>query len=133
MSRIIRCNVLVALVALFFTSCSEPSTATLKDIEYGSYKVVVRDLEFMHSGLHNTDICVTDLHDSHLPTTKGFQCFLNGYDFVGLTVEWRSARVIDIHFKCGTVSSFSNFAIISDNRKIPDDFHIFLHDEDTCD
>lgn len=132
MSRIIRCNVFVVVITLFLASCSEPKTVTLKNIEYGSYKVVVRDLEFLHSGIHNTDVCVTDLHDSHFPDTKGFQCFLKGYDFSALDVKWRSVHAIDVYFKCGTVSSFSNFAIISENRKIPDDFHIFLHDEDNC-
>lgn len=105
---------------------------TINDVNYGSYKIVIRDLEFFNSRIRNKDVCVTDLHDAHFPSTKGFQCFLRGYDFSGLAVKWRSSHIIDVYFKCGTVSSFSNFAIISKNRKMPDDFHIFLHDEDSC-
>lgn len=132
MSRTIKFNVSVVVAALCLASCSEPKTVTVSNVEHGSYKVVVRDLEFLHSGIHNTDVCVTDLNDSDFPTTKGFQCFLKGYDFVGLVVSWRAPHVIDVRFKCGNVSSFSNFAIISKNRHIPEHFHVFLQDQDSC-
>lgn len=133
MKRITGCKVLaVAVAILFLVSCSKPRTVAFTYVKHGSYKVIIRDLEFFHSGIHNTDVCVADLNDNHFPSTKGFQCFLSGHDFVGLGVQWQSAHAINIHFKCGTVSSFSNFAIISKNRDIPIDFHIFMHDLDDC-
>lgn len=101
-------------------------------IKYGDYKVVIRDLELINSGIHNVDICVVDIRDDLFPSTKGFQCFFGGYDFVGLEIKWRSANVIDIYFDCGVVSSFSNGAVISKNRKIPDAFHVFIHDANSC-
>jgi hypothetical protein len=125
-------NASVVVTVLCLASCSEPKTVTVNNVEHGSYKVVVRDLEFLHSGIHNTDVCVTDLNDGDFPTTKGFQCFLKGYDFVGLTVSWRAPHVIDVRFKCGNVSSFSNFAIISKRKHMPENFHVFLQDQDSC-
>lgn len=80
-------NASIVVAVLCLASCSEPKTVTVNNVVQGNYKVVVRDLEFLHSGIHNTDICVTDLDDGDFPTTKGFQCFLRGYDFVGLTVS----------------------------------------------
>lgn len=123
---------IVVIAAMLLTACSEPQTVRLTYFKYGSYKVAIRDLEFLHSGIHNIDVCVTNVQDNSFPTTKGFQCFLNGYDFVDLSVKWRSAHVIDIYFRCGNVSSFSNGAVISGNRKAPDEFHVFMHDADSC-
>lgn len=117
---------------LLLVSCSTQRNQTLTYIKYGDYKVVIRDLELINSGIHNIDICVADIQDDHFPATEGFQCFLRGYDFVGLEATWRSATVIDIHFDCGVVSSFSNGAVISAKRKIPDAFHVFIHDANNC-
>jgi hypothetical protein len=92
------------------------------EVRNGSFKVVVRSQEFDHSGIRNFDVCVDDAASTHFPTDKA-QCFLHGFDFVGLGAKWVDERNVDVSFACGRVSNFTNFVVVSDDGRLPVEFH----------
>lgn len=99
------------------------------EVQNGSFKVVIRSQEFLHSGTVNIDICVAETSSRTFPT-KGAQCFLNGYDFGDLSAKWLGNREIEISFKSGWLSQFRNYALVSPkNSSVPVGFHISVHDE----
>lgn len=88
---------------------------------------IVRTQELNNSGSYNVDICVANISSNVFPKKKN-QCFLNGYDFDGLTVKWRSPNVIEVYFRSGRVSHFTNSAFAYPHGPIPEEFHILLCD-----
>jgi hypothetical protein len=99
----------------------------LSEFQNGPFKVIVRRQEINHSGEENVDICVTTTSSSGFPTSK-YQCFLNGYDFDGLTIGWKGPRVIVVSFSSGRVSHFSNTASVDPGGGTPEEFHTLLCD-----
>jgi hypothetical protein len=117
----------VCFLSLIIPSCGKPTEENVVEFKNGEFKIEVRSQEFHNSGIRNVDVCVADLASKEFPRDKG-QCFLHGFDFSGLSVKWRSERDLEIAFDCGRVSTFSNFAILSQGRSIPVEFHATLHE-----
>ena len=118
------------VIALALVSCTrkEESVAEMKN---GAFKIDVRSQEFNNSGVINMDVCVASASDSEFP--KGnLQCFLNGYDFVGLKARWVSQHEIEVSFNCGRVSAFNNYAVVSVKGALPVEFHAVLRDNANC-
>jgi hypothetical protein len=119
--------IIACILSLVLLSCGKPTEKNVIEVKNGAYKVEVRSQEFHHSGLRNVDICVADVVSKQFPMDEG-QCFLHGFDFSGLTVKWLSGPNIEISFRCGRVSRFSNFALISKGHPLPVEFHATLND-----
>ena len=117
------------LLFFFVVSCRKPTQENLEEVKNYSFKAVIRSYEFYHSSLFNADVCVAEANANTFPTDRG-QCFLHGFDFSGLSVKWRSERDLEISFECGRVTTFSNFALLSEGREVPVEFHATLHE--TC-
>jgi hypothetical protein len=99
----------------------------MSEIKEGPFKVVVRTQEMNHSGSQNVDVCVENASSSGFPDNK-YQCFLNGYDFSGLSVKWQGPRVIEVSFRSGRVSHFTNSAFVYPGGPVPAEFHTLLCD-----
>jgi hypothetical protein len=97
------------------------------EVRNGAFKILVRSQEFHHSGIRNIDICVAEISGRGFPE-KRIQCLLHGFDFSGLSVKWQSQREIEISFDCGRVSTFANYAVVSPDGSLPEDFHATLRD-----
>lgn len=115
-------------LVLMTSSCARPTEQSVTAVKSGDFKVDVRSQEFDNSGVRNVDICVTDAASRDFPEDKD-QCFLHGFDFSGLSIKWLSERKIAISFKCGRVSTFSNFALVSEGHDVPVQFHATLDDQ----
>lgn len=102
----------------------------MAEVKNGAFKVVVRTQEMNHSGSKNVDICVANTSSTDFPTDK-LQCFLNGYDFDGLSVKWRGPQKIEVSFQSGRVSYFTNAAFVYPGGSVPEEFHTVLCD--ACD
>jgi hypothetical protein len=100
---------------------------SVTELRNGTFKIDVRSQEFRHSGIRNIDICVAEAANSRFPE-KQIQCLLHGYDFSGLSVNWKSEREIEIFFDCGRVSSFANSAVVSRIGSLPVEFNAILRD-----
>lgn len=99
----------------------------MSEIKDGPFKVVVRTREMNHSGSKNVDVCVANASSPVFPDNK-LQCFLNGYDFDGLSVKWQAPRVIEVSFHSGRVSHFTNTAFVYPGGPVPEEFHTLLCD-----
>jgi hypothetical protein len=99
----------------------------VSEVKDGPFKVVVRTQEIGHMGTQNVDVCVANASSTGFPDRK-VQCFLNGYDFDGLTVAWRGPQAIEVSFRSGRVSHFTNSAFVYPGGPIPEEFHIVLCD-----
>ncbi|WP_147293309.1 hypothetical protein [Dyella monticola] len=97
----------------------------MTEIKNGPFKVDVRVQEINYSGSQNIDVCVANSDNKIFPDKK-VQCFLNGYDFDGLSIKWLSPRVIKVSFRSGRVTGFTNSAFVYSNGTIPEEFHIIL-------
>jgi hypothetical protein len=117
----------IFLLTLVLTACDKPTEEKVAEFKNDHYKVVVRSREFHDSGIRNIDICVAEVNSTAFPEDKG-QCFLRGFDFSALSVNWRSLRDVEISFDCGRVTSFTNFAVISKGLTVPVEFHVSLHE-----
>lgn len=102
----------LCLLVTLAISCAKPTEEKVTAVENGDFKILVRSQEFHHSSIRNVDICVAETTSREFPKDKG-QCFLHGFDFSGLTVKWRSERIVEIAFDCGRVTTFSNSAILT--------------------
>jgi hypothetical protein len=121
--------VLSGLLLAFMLFARGRPNETVTEAENGPFKVLIRSQEFHHSGTINVDVCVTESSSRKFPNNERLQCFLNGYDFSGLSVKWLSQRDIEIAFDCGRVTSFRNSAFVYPNGPIPVEFHATLRDE----
>lgn len=115
-------------MVIFLQSCRKITHQTVSGIENGPFKIIVRTQEFNNSGSQIVDICVANTASQEFPD-KRVQCFLKGYDFDGLSVKWRTAAVIEVYFRSGRVTHFTNSALAyPPGDSIPEAFHILLCD-----
>lgn len=128
MHRLLIC--VICSVLSVSVSCA-PTKQTVTEVKNGAFKVLVRSREFHHSSIDNVDVCVTDASSTKFPTDTKLQCLLSGYDFSGLSVKWQSDREIEVSFRCGRVSSFSNDATVLHKGAPPVEFHAILRED--CD
>jgi len=131
MAKLISVLAACALAVLALSACSVGKTQTFKTISNGGFKIVIRSTEPINSGIHNIDICVLPTADTTFPPHyRKAQCFLQGYDLDGLTVQWLAPNYIKISIKDGWVSEFRNSATVSiKGSTIPASFHIWLYDQ----
>src|SRR6202140_23716 len=80
--------VLSGLLLAFMIFARGKPNETVTEARNGPFKVLVRSLEFHHSGSINVDVCVTDSSSIAFPKSEKVQCFLHGYDLSGLSVKW---------------------------------------------
>jgi hypothetical protein len=112
---------------IFIQSCRKVTDLSLSEIENGPFKVIVRTQEFNNSGSRIVDVCVTNTLNHQFPG-NGVQCFLKGYDFDDLSVKWQGPTVIEVSFRAGRVTHFTNSALVYPDGSIPEGFHILLCD-----
>ncbi len=109
-------------------SCRGTPDESVTEVENGPFKILVRSQEFHKSGIHNVDICVTETSNREFPKNK-LQCFFHGFDFSELSAKWRGQREIEVSFRCGRVTYFTNDAFVYPKGPVPEDFHATLRDE----
>lgn len=107
--------------------CRKITEQSVLEVKNGNFKVMIRSQELNNSGSKNIDICVAN-SSTHAFPDKKIQCFLNGYDFDGLAVRWQGSQVIQVSFRSGRVSRFTNSAFVYPGGPIPEEFHILLCD-----
>lgn len=116
--------------AMILSACAAKPQEKMTEYRGEGLKIGIRTQEFHNSGIKNIDICAMPLLATSFPKDEG-QCFLKGYDFSDLSVEWKSPQQIDISFRCGRVSSFKNFAIVPERDHQSIQVHATLIDN--CD
>jgi hypothetical protein len=109
------------------TACKGKPEETFTDITNGQYKAIIRTQEFHHSGIVNTEVCITHSSDTQFPSSQ-LQCFLRGYDFSNLSASWKSPTEIVISFRCGRIGRFSNDPILDSDGTLPQGFYVYLND-----
>jgi len=124
--QMIRLCVLCCLL-LLLQACKRTTEESVSETRNGDYKVVVRSQEFNNSGIRNLDFCVAETASHQFPQKKS-QCFLHGFDFTGLSVKWRSQRIVEISFACGRVDQFRNSAFVYPEGPVPEEFYVILQD-----
>jgi len=107
--------------------CRKVTEQSVSEVKNGNFKVMIRSQEFNNSGSKNIDICVANTSTHAFPDKK-LQCFFNGYDFDGLAVRWQGSQVIEVSFRSGRVTRFSNSATGYSDGGSPEAFHILLCD-----
>ena len=112
---------------ILLQSCKRVSEQTVYEVKNGAFKVVVRTQEMSPSGTQNVDVCVANASSSGFPEKK-MQCFLSGYDFDGLSVKWKGTQIIEVSFRSGRVSRFTNSAFAYPGGSVPEEFHTLLCD-----
>jgi hypothetical protein len=112
---------------VILSSCRGKPDETIIEVNNGAFKVLVRSQEFHRSGIRNIDICVANTSSPGFPDNKA-QCFLHGFDFDGLTVKWQGPQVIEVSFRSGRISHFTNSAIAYPSGPVPTEFHVILCD-----
>ena len=125
MQRLRLCAVCSLVIAL--SGCKGKPEETFTEVKNGAFKVVIRSQEFHHSSIRNIDICVENSSNSGF-ANKRDQCFLHGFDFDGLTVKWQGPQVIEVAFRSGRVSYFTNSAVAYPGGPVPVEFQILLCD-----
>ncbi len=125
MKRLRLCTIFCLMIAL--SSCRGKPDETITEVKNGAFRVLIRSQEFHHSGIRNVDICVANISSLGFPENR-IQCFLHGFDFDGLTVKWQGPQVIDVSFRSGRVSHFTNSAIAYPGGPVPTEFHVILCD-----
>jgi hypothetical protein len=109
------------------SSCRGKPDETVTEVKNGAFKVLIRSQEFHHSGIRDIDICVANTSSHGFPDNR-VQCFLRGFDFDGLTVKWQAPQVIEVSFRSGRVSHFTNSAFVYPGGPVPEEFHVLLCD-----
>lgn len=99
----------------------------ITEVRQGDFKILVRSQEFHHSAIQNVDICVANSSSSAFPK-KGAQCFLQGFDFSGLSARWKTGTEIEVSFSGGRVTYFTNSALVYPRGPVPVEFHATLCD-----
>ena len=120
-------ELLACCLILMFSlgGCRTTADSKVTEVRNGPFKALIRSTEFNKSGIHNVDICVAYFSSHEFPTNK-IECVLHGYDFSGLTVNWKSSREIEISFDCGRVSQFTNYAVLASKDSTPVEIHARL-------
>lgn len=118
------CIALFALTILL-QGCGR-TDQSISETRNGAFKIEVRSREVHGSGIRNIEACVADASSRGFSTGNA-RCFLQGYDFSGLSITWQSPQEIEVAYNCGTVSFFRNFAIVP-NGLHPAEFHVLLHE-----
>jgi hypothetical protein len=114
-------------MAFLLQGCRKVTEQSFSEVRNGNFKVMIRSQEFNNSGSKNIDICVANISAHGFPD-KRVQCFLNGYDFDGLAVRWQGPQVIQVSFRSGRVSRFTNSAFVYPGGPVPEEFHVVLCD-----
>jgi hypothetical protein len=114
-------------MVIFLQSCRTVTHQNVSEIDNGTFKVIVRIQEFNNSGSELVDVCVTNSTSHDFPD-KAFQCFLKGYDFTDLSVKWQGPSAIEIFFRSGRVTHFTNSALAYPSGSTPEKFHVLLCD-----
>jgi len=114
----------ILLGAMILLSCGKPEES-ITEVTNGRFKLLIRSQEFTDSAIHNIDVCVAEASDRRFPNDKA-QCFLHGFDFSGLSVKWRWQNEIEVRFRSGRVTRFTNYASISPQGSVPVEFHTTL-------
>ena len=112
---------------LFFSGCRTVTKQKVSETNNGHFKVMVRSQEFNHSGTENVEICVANAASERFPDSR-LQCFLNGYDFSDLSVKWEGPQVVQVAFRSGRVTRFTNSAFVYPSGPVPVEFHTLLCD-----
>ena len=110
MQKVARTFALGAAIAL--SSCGKPHES-IADYRGNVADIKMRTREYYNSGIKNVDICVVAKAAVPFPSDKS-QCIMSGYDLSGLEIGWKSSTDVVISFKCGRVSTFSNYAVVPD-------------------
>jgi hypothetical protein len=118
---------LLCCIAFLLDSCSRVTYEHVQEINNGPFKAVIRTRELNDSGSYVVDVCVAKVSDKKLMETR-YQCFMNGYDFDGLGVEWLSPTIINVYFKSGRIAYFRNSASVYIHGQISEEFHTVLCD-----
>jgi len=118
---------LVCSMVFLLQGCRRITEQSVSEVKNGNFKVMIRSQEFNNSGSKNIDICVANTSTDAFPDKRA-QCFFNGYDFDGLAVRWQGPQVIQVSFRSGRVSRFTNSAFVYAGGPIPEEFHILLCD-----
>ena len=108
--------------------CRTTTASKVTEVRNGPFKALIRSTEFNKSGIQNIDVCVAYSSARDLPTNE-IECVLHGYDFSGLSVNWKSSREIEISFDCGRISQFTNDAILASKESVPVEIHARLIDK----
>lgn len=53
---------------------------------------------------------------------------MNGYDFTDLSIKWQGQSVIEIFFRSGRVTHFTNSALVYPGGSVPKTFRTLLCD-----
>lgn len=117
---------LILFATVASVSCEKPKE-TMTEVPNGRFSILIRSQEFGHSAIRNVDVCVVEAPSSGFPNHKA-QCFLHGFDFSGLSAKWQSQREIQVSFRGGRVTYFTNSALVSPNGSLPVEFHTTLCD-----
>ena len=107
-------------------SCGK-AEESMTEVTNGQFTILIRSQEFHHSAIRNVDVCVTETSSHKFPNDKA-QCFLHGFDFSGLSAKWQSQHEIEVSFRSGRVTYFTNSASVSPNGLPPVEFHTKLCD-----
>ena len=98
------------------------------ELRNGAFKILARSQEFAHSGTHLVEICVAETSSGSFPQS-GSQCFFRGFDLSGLSVAWQSERDIEVSFRAGYLTHFTNTAsVIPKGTYVPEGFHTTVRD-----
>jgi len=119
--------VVVCSTVFLLQGCRKITEQSVSEVKNGNFKVMIRSQEFNNSGSKNIDICVANTSTYAFPD-KRVQCFFNGYDFDGLAVRWQGSQVIEVSFRSGRVTRFTNSAFVYPGGPVPEEFHILLCD-----
>jgi hypothetical protein len=125
MQRILTCG--LCCLVIFLQACRKVTENSVSNVRNGDYQVLVRSQEINTSGIHNVDVCVAKASDSVFPKDKK-QCFLHGFDFSELSVNWKSKNNIEVSFQCGRVDQFRNSAFVYPQGPVPEEFYVTLRD-----
>jgi hypothetical protein len=117
----------IYLLMWLLQTCNAAAQESISEVNDGPFKVMIRYQELNDSGSVNVDICVASATERIFPHKRS-HCFLNGYDFDGLSVKWLTPRVLEVSFLSGRVSQFTNTAFIYPSGPVPEEFHILLCD-----
>lgn len=126
MSRTLIATACVPAISL--ASCRRITQESVQSVAgRDSFKVIIRTWEFNHTGSRNIDMCVADINTTRFPE-KSSQCFLTGYDFDNLKINWTGPSTLTVSFSSGRVSHFTNTAFVYHGSPIPVEFHVYLTD-----
>jgi hypothetical protein len=125
MQRILIC--ILCGLAIFVQGCGKITENSISTVRNGDYQVLVRSQEINGSGIHNVDICIAKASDNDFPKDKK-QCFFHGFDFSGLSVNWKSKNTVEVSFQCGRLDQFRNSAFVYPQGPVPEEFYVTLRD-----